>query len=167
MFIYWHHNPRELPTPSVSQSRHPVSCILSPTCSFVVVYFYVHHSFSTMELVQDTNRNSAPWPQDCFQSSSCLGPENSSCEMKPFLSLSSCWNISSTNLSWSSNILFTSSLSAAPSWSAATICFFKYSLTWKTVPASPDVRNWIFTTSLNVHREQPTRCNVSQFYLFL
>lgn len=34
-----------------------------------------------------------------LQSSSCFGPLNSSWEMKPFLSLSSCWKISSTSLS--------------------------------------------------------------------
>lgn len=30
--------------------RHPVSCILSPRCNFVVIYFNKHHSFSTMNL---------------------------------------------------------------------------------------------------------------------
>lgn len=34
-----------------------------------------------------------------LQSSSCFGPLNSSWDMKPFLSLSSCWKISSTSLS--------------------------------------------------------------------
>ena len=64
-----------------------------------------------------------------LQSSSCFGPLNSSCEMKPFLSLSSCWKISSTSLSWSASIFFTSSLSPAPPCSASIICFLRYSLT--------------------------------------
>lgn len=58
-----------------------------------------------------------------LQSSSCFGPLNSSWEMKPFLSLSSCWKISSTSLSWSDNIFFTSSFSPL-AWSAS-ICFRK------------------------------------------
>uniref|UniRef100_A0A182QWQ6 Uncharacterized protein n=1 Tax=Anopheles farauti TaxID=69004 RepID=A0A182QWQ6_9DIPT len=60
-------------------------------------------------------------------SSSCFGPENSSCEMYPFLSLSSCWKISSTSLSCSAIMFLMSSDSWPPS--AATICFFRYSLT--------------------------------------
>lgn len=58
--------------------------------------------------------------------SSCLGPENSSCEMYPFLSLSSCWKISSTSLSFSF-IMFLNSSASCPS--AAFICFFRYPLT--------------------------------------
>ena len=64
-----------------------------------------------------------------LQSSSCFGPLNSSWEMKPFLSLSSCWKISSTSLSWSTSIFFISSLSPAPPCSASIICFLRYSLT--------------------------------------
>jgi len=58
-----------------------------------------------------------------LQSSSCFGPLNSSWEMKPFLSLSSCWKISSTSLSWSASIFFTSSFSLAPACSASITCF--------------------------------------------
>lgn len=64
-----------------------------------------------------------------LQSSSCFGPLNSSWEMKPFLSLSSCWKISSTSLSWSAIIFFTSSLSPPLPFSASIICFLRYSLT--------------------------------------
>jgi len=60
-----------------------------------------------------------------LQSSSCFGPLNSSWEMKPFLSLSSCWKISSTSLSWSASIFFTSSFSPAPACSASITCFRK------------------------------------------
>lgn len=60
-----------------------------------------------------------------LQSSSCFGPLNSSWEMKPFLSLSSCWKISSTSLSWSASIFFTSSFSLAPACSASITCFRK------------------------------------------
>lgn len=50
-----------------------------------------------------TTSTTGAWRRDDegrrLQSSSCFGPLNSSWEMKPFLSLSSCWKISSTSLS--------------------------------------------------------------------
>jgi len=77
------------------------------------------------------------------QSSSCLGPVNSSCDMNPFLSLSSCWNISSTSFSWSDIICLMSSPPSAPS--AAAICFFRYSLT----SSLDSCLSWSWSISLN------------------
>ena len=80
---------------------------------------------STIETT--TTSTTGAWRRDDegrrLQSSSCFGPLNSSWEMKPFLSLSSCWKISSTSLSWSASIFFTSSFSLAPACSASITCF--------------------------------------------
>ena len=57
-----------------------------------------------------------------LQSSSCLGPENSSWEMSPSLSLSSWLKISSTNLSWSPSICSACSACSPPAVFIASTC---------------------------------------------
>jgi len=99
-----------------------ISCTLIFCCillfSFVYIFWVLYNLSTRVPSILAHIKN--PY------SSSCLGPENSSCEMKPFLSLSSCWKISSTSLSFSASMFFSSS----ESWpSTAVICFFRYSLT--------------------------------------
>jgi hypothetical protein len=57
-----------------------------------------------------------------LHSSSCFGPENSSCEMYPSLSLSSWLKISSTSLSWSPSIWLACSACSPPAACIASTC---------------------------------------------
>merc|ERR1719327_2510400 len=69
--------------------------------------------FMEIRIHQEFGRDLA-LSQKKYHSSSCLGPLNSSWEIRPSLSLSSWAKISSTSLSWSSIILRASSPCSPP-----------------------------------------------------